>query len=248
MFADAPGLLDYSCRTLNYHETVKPIHIIDGDTVILADNRHVRLIGINTPEIGYDGKASQAGAIHARNFLKQLLNAFKTVHLVYDKEHHDRYQRTLAHLFLPDGTNIQAELLRHGMAIPLTIPPNLTFLDCYQESARSARDQRRGLWALPEYETMPVNRIPYQESGYRIISGKVLRIDESSSAIWINLASDITLQIVRDDLVYFNNIDLRKLDRKNIQVRGWLHHHKHGRRMRIRHPVDLVVLPDDKRN
>ena len=244
VLADASNISGHSCRTPDYHETAKSRHVIDGDTIILADDRHVRLIGVNAPEIGRDGKASQAGAIRARNFLKQLLSKFQTVHLVYDKERYDRYQRTLAHLFLPDGTNIQAKLLRQGVTTPLTIPPNLTFLNCYRDNANSARNKDKGLWALPDYKPIPASKISSRDSGYRIIIGRVLRISDSSSAIWINLTPDVVLRIVREDLVYFNNIDLKELDGRIVQARGWLQHHGREHRMRIRHPVDLVVLPD----
>jgi endonuclease YncB( thermonuclease family) len=66
------------------------------------------------------------------------------VHLIYDTERLDRYNRTLAHLFLLDGTNIQGKILRHGLAVPLTIPPNLLFSDCYQNISLLAQENKEG--------------------------------------------------------------------------------------------------------
>lgn len=39
-------------------EQVRVQQVVDGDTVRLVDGRSVRLIGINTPEIGHGGVAA----------------------------------------------------------------------------------------------------------------------------------------------------------------------------------------------
>ena len=74
----------------------KVARIIDGDTVVMGDGRKVRYIGIDTPERG-DPYYKEATAANSR------LVKSKKVSLEYDKEERDRYGRTLAFLFLPDG-------------------------------------------------------------------------------------------------------------------------------------------------
>ena len=49
-------------------------HVIDGDTLILYNGDRVRLIGIDTPEIGFQGTPSEEGAEEARFFVNALLN------------------------------------------------------------------------------------------------------------------------------------------------------------------------------
>ena len=39
--------------------------VIDGDTLVLADGRHVRLISINAMELAHDGRAEQLYAAAA---------------------------------------------------------------------------------------------------------------------------------------------------------------------------------------
>jgi len=100
-----------SCDLDSSDETVAVTQVIDGDTVILKDDRHVRLIGINTPEIGRNGKLSEQGADAARKYLLSLLQENKEVFLKYDIQQFDRYRRTLAHLFLADGKKHSSQLV-----------------------------------------------------------------------------------------------------------------------------------------
>ncbi|OGT32948.1 MAG: hypothetical protein A2W28_01320 [Gammaproteobacteria bacterium RBG_16_51_14] len=216
-------------------------HVIDGDTVILSDQRRVRLIGIDTPEIGHDGRPSEPGAYQAREFLRKILAQNPSVRLIYDQEHFDRYNRTLAHLFLPDATNVQAALLYEGMATPLTIPPNLQFTDCYQQKTGIAIQRRQGLWSLPQYQPMPVVKMDGTERGYHIITGQVRRVKESRSSIWIQLEANVTLRIQRSDLPYFKGMNLDKLAGETVQARGWLSLRNNELRMQLRHLVDLQI-------
>ena len=45
---------------------VSVTHVVDGDTVKLADGRTLRFIGVDTPEIGHEGRPSQPFAAEAR--------------------------------------------------------------------------------------------------------------------------------------------------------------------------------------
>jgi endonuclease YncB( thermonuclease family) len=82
--------------------------VIDGDTIVVDNNTHVRLLGINTPE------KNEFYYQEAKDFLNNLtLN--KTIKLEYGKEREDLYGRTLAYIIL-DGKNINIEQVRNGFA------------------------------------------------------------------------------------------------------------------------------------
>jgi endonuclease YncB( thermonuclease family) len=71
-------------------------YVIDSDTVVLADGRHVRLIGINAMELGHDGAPDQPYATEARDRLGALLaKSGGQVRLVTGKEQYDVHGRTL---------------------------------------------------------------------------------------------------------------------------------------------------------
>lgn len=242
LFAGDKADLARICANDNFDQDVAVKTVIDGDTVILSDNRHVRLIGINTPEIGHNGEASQPGAKAAREFLVDLFKTNKSLRLKYDRVKTDKYGRTLAHLFLPDGTSLESLILQRGLATTLTIPPDLDLLDCYQQSQQHAIDAGIGLWTLEQYQAIPVSRINRQDTGYRIISGVVKHVGESRTAIWINLTDDVVLKINRENLQYFGPDDLHNLPGKDVIARGWLYYFNHQYRMQIHHPVDLKLV------
>ena len=121
--------------------------VIDGDTVELQTREHVRLIGVDTPELHHPTKGEQPGGREAKAFTKRLVEG-KRVRLEADVQPRDRYGRTLAYIFLEDGTCVNAELLSQGYARLLTIPPNVAHVDQFVALEREAVAQRRGLWAL----------------------------------------------------------------------------------------------------
>ncbi|MDW8272683.1 MAG: thermonuclease family protein [Chitinophagales bacterium] len=125
-------------------------HVIDGDT-FWAKNKtqkvKVRLIGIDAPEMrtGYNDVLNEAGVI-ARNFLESLILK-KEIKMEYDIDTKDRHGRTLAYVFLNDGTFVNAELLKNGYARTLTVPPNVKYADVFSQLQKEAIIQKKGLWA-----------------------------------------------------------------------------------------------------
>lgn len=119
--------------------------VIDGDTVVLAGGAHVRLVGIDAPEMERNGRPADFLAHRSRDYLAVLLVG-KTVRLEYDRERYDRYGRLLAYLFLADGNLVNAALLRQGLARVYLHPPN----DRYQKELLAAQQEAmaagRGLW------------------------------------------------------------------------------------------------------
>ena len=231
-----------ACNTNDYQEQVTVKQVIDGDTVILTDGRHIRLIGINTPEIGHDNRKSEMGADQARDFLSRLLNTNKNLLLHFDDDKTDHYGRTLAHLFLHDGTNIQSLLLKRGLATTFFIPPNIDFLECYHASVMYARAHHIGLWALKQYQPVSAETVYANVPGYHIVYGTVKRIGESESSIWINLAKNMAIRITSDDLQYFDRNLIMSLNGKRIIASGWVYFANGEFRMRIRHPVDMELM------
>lgn len=230
------------CALDRSDEEVRISRIYDGDTVELSDGRKLRLIGIDTPELGHGNDPSQPLAVDAANALRTLLAISPNLHLRYDAESHDRYQRLLAHIYLHNGASVAAALLEQGLATALVIPPNVWNLDCYQAAERRAQAVRRGIWSLPGYQPVEAAALPAKASGFRLVQGQVVRIGKSRKSIWLNLTGDVALRIDRKDLPYFKGLDLEHLENHRVRARGWLHPQKRGLMMRIRHPAALERL------
>jgi len=119
----------------------KVVSVYDGDTIaVLHDQRpeRIRLYGIDCPEKGqaYGTRARQAtaGLIYGKDV---------TLH-IHDQ---DKYGRTVADVLLPDGTNINQELVKDGWCwwYRKYAPENvlLAVLEA------GARDAKKGLWVDP---------------------------------------------------------------------------------------------------
>ena len=117
---------------------------VDGDTIVLANKDRVRLIGVDTPELHHPRKPVQYYAEEAYRFTQKIVEG-KTVRLEYDWQRRDRYGRLLAYVYLPDGTFLNAELIRQGYGHAYTKYP-FKYLDEFRQLEREARETGTGLW------------------------------------------------------------------------------------------------------
>lgn len=208
----------------------------DGDTLRLADGRKLRIIGLDTPELGRDGKPDQPLSREARQALGSLLKQGKRIGLRYDQERHDRYGRTLAHLYLEDGRSIAAELLQQGLATLLIVPPNSWNYRCLARQEQAARKNGLGIWALPRYQTVASDRLKREHQGYRRIKGTVRGLGESRKALWVNLDGPMALRIPREHVGRFSVNPPKQWIGKTLIAAGWLRYHRGRYHINIKHP------------
>lgn len=65
--------------------------------------------------------------------------------LELDVDQMDRYGRTLAYVYLEDGTFLNAKLVEEGYAVIMTVPPNVKYVDLFIKLQKEARENRKGL-------------------------------------------------------------------------------------------------------
>ncbi len=70
----------------------------------------------------------------------------KPVRLEYDVQKKDPYGRTLAYVYLDDGTFVNAVIIKAGYARVMASPPNVKYQELFVKLEKDARDQKRGLW------------------------------------------------------------------------------------------------------
>jgi micrococcal nuclease len=135
--------------------------VVDGDTIVLTDGRHVRLVQLDAPEAD-EGECYSRRAAHE---LETLIPAGTAIEIETDPalDEEDEFGRTLAYLHR-NGTNINVELVSRGAAAPW-------FYDGVRGryaaqlllAARDARRNDRGLWrACPETILDPLHRVQTQ--------------------------------------------------------------------------------------
>ncbi|MFO7784275.1 MAG: thermonuclease family protein [Thermodesulfobacteriota bacterium] len=125
--------------------------VYDGDTVLLDGGKRVRYLGIDAPEMGYDGKGPEFMAEKARAYNAKKVQG-KRIQLELDRESHDHYGRLLAYVYPPDGRMLNIELVEKGLARVLAVPPNLRHLDRLIEAQQKAMAGRVGIWR-PEVDS-----------------------------------------------------------------------------------------------
>jgi micrococcal nuclease len=119
--------------------------VIDGDTLQLDTGTKVRLIGVDTPETKDPRKPIQHFGKEATAFTQRLVEG-QRVRLAYDQQRQDKYGRTLAYVYLEDGTFVNAEIIEQGYGFAYTRFP-FKYLEEFRRLEREAREGKRGLWA-----------------------------------------------------------------------------------------------------
>ena len=126
-------------------------HVVDGDTIdvrIAGRTERVRLIGIDTPETKKPNTPIQCYGPEASAHTTEMLPIGTSVRLERDVVGRDDYGRLLGYVFrLDDGLFVNLDLVEHGYAQPLTIPPNTAFAGAFAEAAGAAERGDVGLWA-----------------------------------------------------------------------------------------------------
>jgi micrococcal nuclease len=120
------------------------VRVVDGDTIELDAGERVRLIGVDTPEAVDPRRPVQDFGKEASAFTRRMAQG-RQVRLEFGDESRDRYGRTLAYVYLPDGTFLNAEIIRQGYGHAYTRFP-FRYQEEFLALERQARAEGRGLW------------------------------------------------------------------------------------------------------
>lgn len=127
------------------------VKVVDGDTLDIDLNgttTRLRLIGMDTPETVDPRKPVQCFGKAASDKAKALLSG---VHVEIERDASqgdlDKYGRTLAYVYLPDGTMFNEYMIAEGYAHEYTYRLPYKYQDRFKAAEVSAREQKKGLWA-----------------------------------------------------------------------------------------------------
>ena len=126
------------------------VRVVDGDTLVLSPNEKVRLIGVDTPETKHPKKPVQCFGQEAKQFTTRMASG-NEIRLQLDETnwrtgHKDRYGRTLAYVYLKDGTLLNAEIIRRGYGHVYTRFPFHRRAE-FRDLEKQARAEGLGLWS-----------------------------------------------------------------------------------------------------
>lgn len=222
------------------HAMATGARALDGDTLVLSDRRIVRLIGINSPELGRDGRADEPLARAAKAHLQRLIER-RAITLEYEAERYDHYGRTLAHA-RADNEDVQLGQLRAGFAFAVAVSPNTRAATRYFAAEAVARSQRRGVWGEAYFASRPAIALTNDATGFRRVHGKVLAVTRARHGIALTLAPNFTILVPHAASKEFAP-PLAAFVGKMVHARGWIGAREQRLRMRIDHPAMLALVP-----
>lgn len=240
----ADGLL----LQLEVGERATVVEVIDGDTVLLDDGWQVRLVGIQAPKLPLGRKNFQKWPLadESESALKALV-LDREVTLAYGGQRVDRHGRRLAHLFLPDGTWIQEEILLRGMARVYSFPDNRAIVAEMLAAETSARGKGAGIWGNEWYVVRTPDKLGRDIGSFQLVEGRVVDAADVRGTIYLNFGadwrSDFTVKISKRARKSFAaaGFDPLVLAGRLVRVRGWLDDYN-GPMIEATHPEQIEVL------
>lgn len=154
-----PGLMLLGCspsgdnsadRQLTITEEGTVTAVVDGDTIDVTtpdgDKLRVRLIGIDAPEIGRDGAASDCYAEEARAFVDELLYGHEVMLMTDDTQGDvDKYGRLLRYVII-DEHLAEDIIIGAGYAREYTYDKPYVHRDSHVAGETAAQIAEAGLW------------------------------------------------------------------------------------------------------
>ncbi len=123
------------------------IRTVDGDTIEIEEKVKIRFVGIDTPETKHPSKPIQPWGPEASAKTKEVLAGSEQVCLIADNkdELFDKYGRRLAYVFSTSGVDLNAELLKLGLARGYYWFP-FSRADEFRQYEREAKAVGMGIW------------------------------------------------------------------------------------------------------
>ncbi len=231
------------------------VEVVDGDTLVLASGKQVRLVGIQAPKLplGRKGFRTWPLAEEAKTALESLTLG-KTLALSYGGRRVDRHGRLLAHLHDDAGRWIQGEMLTRGWARVYSFADNRALVADMLDRERAARAARRGIWAGSRpvwafYRIRKASETPQFLNNFALVEGRVRKVATVRGKTFLNFGedwrSDFTVTIPSRARRLFRDagIDPATYEGRRIRVRGWLKPFN-GPMINASHPEQIELLEE----
>jgi endonuclease YncB( thermonuclease family) len=176
------GLMLTACSAapdLQAGEKGRIARVSDGDVLALDTGQRVRLVEIEAPQPGFDGREDQPFAVEARAMLSTA-GLGRNARLFYGGLSRDRYDRALAHVIAADETGrdvwLNGYMVRQGGARVRTFPDNARRARALLKFEDEARKAKRGLWNVDYWqvrETAEIEGAP----GFALVEGELLAVE-----------------------------------------------------------------------
>jgi len=239
--------------------------IVDGDTLIAevtgteagtppeagkGTKVPIRLVGIQAPKLPLGRPDFEPWPLgDAAKAALSNLALGRTLRLAFGGAKLDRHGRLLAQLYAPDGTWIQGEMLKAGMARVYTFADNRALAADMYARERDARSAKRGIWAERFYAVRTPDELEKLTGTFQLVEGRIVRTAIVRSRGYLNFGedwkTDFTVEIPPSAQSLFrrDGFDIAALSGKRVRVRGWIESF-HGPMVEANHPEQIEVLEE----
>lgn len=231
-------------------ETVIVASALDGDTLSLVDGRRVRLAGIAAPKAAPEerGQADRDLGVLAATARDRLasLSAGRRVTLHPGAGQTDRHGRIVAQL-VADGSWIQAELLRHGLARVENVPEAGRDVAALLAIEDGARRSRHGIWSHPSFRIQRPDEAGRRLDTFQIVEGQIAAIRRAGSGLRLVFAGErepaFAVSVPRGARTILREagLDAESSAGETVRVRGWIGW-RDGPFIEVAHPAQIERL------
>lgn len=205
--------------------------VLDGLTILLKDNKIIRLSSLDIPDFAYP----EGGTFNmaAKEALGMLLPSGSEV-LIYQTRkakvgRTNRMGQELAHLVKKDGEIwINGELVRHGYARAMPSDANPDMTEELYAMEEQARAKNLALWGPDGWPVLSPDNAAEGIGEYRLVVGTVESAATVKNNLYLNFGKnwkeDFTVMVppsVRRDLAR-RGIDPQSLTHHKIRARGFI--------------------------
>jgi endonuclease YncB( thermonuclease family) len=229
---------------------VRVTQIVDGDTVVLADGRQVRLVGIQAPKLPLGRKGFEPWPLagEAKAALGRLALG-RELRLGFGGRRQDRHGRILAHLYDQDGLWIQGALLERGLARVYSFADNRALVAQMLARERQARGERLGIWGQAFYGIRDAQEVWNHIGSFQLVEGRVREAAKVKGRVYLNYGADwrrdftVTLAPAVRRRFEAEGIDPLTYGGRRLRVRGWVESYN-GPMIEITHPEQIELLEE----
>jgi len=226
--------------------------VTDGDTIELSNGEIVRYIGIDTPEVREkDGSGwiykPMPFAEKAKDLNRKLVEG-KSVKLEFDVQKHDKYKRLLAYVYAEDKM-VNIDLVKEGLAMIYTYPPNVKYSQMFLDAQREARDNKRGLWIDLEENKISTSEAKDNIGRIRMIEARVTDTSLTEKLLILKFKDNFKVVIYKSNIPPGLKDMARSPDKyfkgKIVRVYGIIKNYKAHPEMMLHDFSQLEILYDN---